>query len=296
MLTQERLYGLIPALVTPTTEEGRVDAESFRGLVDYVLDNNSHGVLVMGGTGEYMGLRATERVRAVEACCEAVAGRAPVIAGVLTPCLPDAIDEARRFLSAGADALMLVEPYYNRLTQEGIKAHYREFVSATDAATLLYDIPYRTGVRMDPETIAELAAEDPRMIGMKMSNPDMTDFGRMMDMVGDKFSVLTGEEYLFVDHMLAGARGGILATNNLVPQAWRTIYDFLDSGRHGEARTAHRRLVPLIDKAFSSANPGPIKAALAGIGLNVGPLLPSLPKPEPDAVEQLTALARQWLR
>jgi 4-hydroxy-tetrahydrodipicolinate synthase len=242
-----------------------------------------------------MGLPAKERVRVVAACSEIANGRAPVIAGVLTPCLPDAIDEARSFLSAGADAIMLVEPYYNRLTQDGIIGYITSFLDGVGCPLLLYDIPYRTGVRMAPETIAALVEQNETIIGMKMSNPDMADYGRTMDAVADRLSVLTGEEHLFVDHMLGGAKGAIIATNNLVPQAWSSIYEALVHGRHEEARALHRALVPLIDAAFSSTNPGPLKAALPAVGIEAGPLLPGLPSPAKSTVEGLLALAAPYI-
>jgi 4-hydroxy-tetrahydrodipicolinate synthase len=276
MLTKERLAGILPAIPTPTRGTGEVDVAALRGLVRQLLSQGVDGIVPLGGTGEFLALEPLERARAVQAVVDEVAGRVPVIAGVLSPGLGDALPACRDFDRAGADAVMVITPYYVTPTQDGIRDYFRRVLDASPRPVVLYDIPYRTRVAMTPETISSIA-DDPRAIGIKACNLDMFAFLKLTAMARTKLAVLSGEDALYPLHVAAGAVGGVLATATLVPASWKAIHAALAAGRVEAALELHRSLFPLLDAVFAETNPGPLKSCLDLIGIPTGaPLLPLL--------------------
>jgi 4-hydroxy-tetrahydrodipicolinate synthase len=288
-LSRTMIRGLLPALTTPLDRKGAVDAKATKAQVDHLVAGGASGLVPVGGTGEYTALSPADRAAMVEATVAAARGRVPVIAGVLSPGLRDAIAAGRDFIKAGADGLMVLAPYYITPTQAGIRDYFKAYADAIGGPVMLYEIPYRTGVSLKPETIAEMAA-DGTIVGMKASNPDMAQFSRIMALAGDKLSVTSGEEMLFPIEVAMGAVGGVLASAILFPRIWIEIFNLAKAGNLKGALAKHRPLAPFLAAVFSECNPGPLKAAQAITGLSVGEVLCPLQPPKPELVAHLKSL------
>lgn len=280
MLTHESLTGIFPALVTPFDSDGAVDTKALRRLVARLLSAGVHGLVPIGGTGEYCALSRRERSLVVETVVSESAGRVPVIAGVLSPGFEEAREATTDFAGAGADAVMVITPFYATGTQGGISSYYRRLRQVSELPILLYEIPSRTNVALAADTVQELA-EDGTIIGMKYSSYDVPQFIRVVAYAGEKIAILSGEEPLLATHLAIGARGGVLTTANLVPERW---IDIFNNAAHGDLRTALRKqavLDPLLCAVFAETNPGPFKFLMEIAGENCGgPRLPLLPPSE----------------
>lgn len=285
------LRGVMPAFPTPTTPDREVDEAALRRLVRFLLDNGVSGLVPMGGTGEYTALSPAARTRAVAVTAEAAAGAVPVIAGVLSPGYAEAVAAGRDFVRAGADALLLLAPFYVRAPQAGIRDYFHAFRGDVDAPILFYDIPYRTGIVTDSDVIVGLA-QDGTVAGMKACNGDFAHFNRIAAGMPEGFGLLSGEDMLFPAQAALGAVGGILASAALLPAEWVRICADATEGRLPQAVAAQRRLLPVLDAIFAEPNPGPLKEALALIGLPSGHVHLPLQRPSEATMAALrSALA-----
>ena len=280
-MNASNLRGIFPALPTPVKTDDAVDVAAAKVLTSYLLNSGVDGLVPLGGTGEYGALARDQRVRMVATCVEAVAGKVPVISGVLAPGFHDALQAGREFAAAGADALMVITPYYTSPTQAGTRDYFMRYADASPVPILIYEIPYRTRIAIAPEMLHEMSRHE-NIIGMKACNTDMYHFLRVVAGVSDTFTVLSGEDSLLPLHVAAGARGGIVVTANLLPRTWRTILELAAKGETAEALALHRKLIPLMDLAFSETNPGPIKAVMDLIGVNAPRVLAPLVSPAAD--------------
>ncbi|WP_395446407.1 4-hydroxy-tetrahydrodipicolinate synthase (plasmid) [Aminobacter sp. UC22_36] len=278
MLSASQLAGILPAIPTPVRSDGSVDEAAARKLVGHLLMGGVDGMLPLGGTGEYGALSRVTRSRMASVCAETVAGKVPVIAGVLDPGYHDALAAARDFASVGVDALLVVTPYYTNPTQAGLRDYFLRFADESPLPILLYEIPYRTRIALDPE-VTHLLSRHERIIGMKVCNTDMYHFLRVIAGVDADFAVLSGEDSLFPLHVAAGAHGGIVVTASLLPRTWRRMFDLASQGRTSEALQLHRQLMPLIDLTFGETNPGPLKSVLDMIGIDAPDVLAPLVQP-----------------
>ena len=285
-LSQGDLQGIYCAMVTPTDADGRVDRDSVKRLVAYLIDAGTSGLVPVGGTGEYTALSPRERRAMVEATVEAAAGRVPVVAGVLSPGYAEAVAAGRDFAACGADALLLITPFYATPTQAGVRDYYKAYVGAVDLPLLLYEIPARTGVALDPETIAGMV-DDGTIVGMKACNTNLSQFIRVMAAVGGRMAVLGGEEPYFATHVAMGASGGILASANLVPRLWQEIYRLAASGDLRGALVKQAELEPLLQAIFCETNPGPLKCAMTMAGYAVGEAMLPLSTPRAESLARL---------
>lgn len=261
MLTHQNLTGVFAATPTLMRGDGQIDLAANRRLGELLIAQGISGLVPLGGTGEYGSLGTGERLRVLEAVVDQAAGRVPVIPGVLSTGCEEALDTVRRYGELGADAAMVVTPYYTNPTQEGLYRYFHELADASPIPIVLYEIPYRTRIAITPEITARLSRHE-RIIGMKACNLDMYAFLKNAATVDDSFSMLSGEDTLFPLHVAAGARGGILATANLMPRVWQRIFELARGGDLASALALHRDLIPAIDLLFSETNPGPMKAVL----------------------------------
>ncbi|SDV50713.1 4-hydroxy-tetrahydrodipicolinate synthase [Chitinasiproducens palmae] len=272
---QYKYSGILTAVPTPFDGDGRLAAGLLSDHVRRMAAAGADAVVPLGGTGEYTSLTAAQRLNVVTTCLEAADGATPVIPGILSPGLGDAVDNAKAFVAAGAKALMVVTPYYFRPTQDGIVDYFRAFSDAVDADIILYEIPYRTGVSLHYETVDRLA-ELTRVVGIKACNPDLAQQMRAAELARDKIAILTGEEDVFPLHIAMGAVGGIISSSNLVPKQWAAVLRLAQEGRLAEAIALHASLRPLIDAVFAEPNPAPIKAAMTLLGWGTPDVLPPL--------------------
>lgn len=277
MIDSKQVQGIFAAIPTPVQHDGTVHEGATRALLDYLIRQGADGVVPLGGTGEFGSLSQFERVRMAELTTTHVAGRMPVVAGVLTPGLRDGLAAARDFAVVGVDAVMVVTPYYTNPTQQGIRDYFMRFADESPLPVLLYEIPYRTRIAIDPVVIHELSRHE-RIIGMKACNPDLYHFLKTVAGIDESFSLLSGEDTLFPLHIGAGAHGGVLSTATMLPKTWRRLMELVRGGNLQEALLMHRQLMPLIDLVFSETNPGPMKSVLQVIGVDAPDLLePLLP-------------------
>ncbi|MDR5763371.1 4-hydroxy-tetrahydrodipicolinate synthase [Caballeronia sp. LZ035] len=293
-LTSQSLHGILPAIPTPVNPDDTINVDATRALLRYLLEQGIDGVLPLGGTGEYGALSSEQRVRMVELTAREAAGRVPVIAGVLDPGYHDAMKAAKDFAAAGADALLVLTPYYTNPTQAGIRDYFLRYADESPVPILLYEIPYRTRIAIAPEVIHELSKHE-RIIGMKACNTDMYHFLRVVAGVDDSFAVLSGEDTLFPLHVAAGARGGIVVTASLLPTAWRRIFELASAGKTQEALAMHRSLIPLMNLAFAETNPGPMKSVMDLIGVNAPDMLAPLVRADDTLSGNLRAELKKQL-
>jgi 4-hydroxy-tetrahydrodipicolinate synthase len=286
--TSAGLRGIFPAIPTPVTADDRIDEVAARAQMDLILRGGASGVVPLGGTGEYGALAQEERVRMVRICAEAAGGRIPVVAGVLDPGYYDALAAGRSFADAGADALMVLTPYYTTPTQKGIRDYFVRFAEESPVPVMIYEIPYRTRITIAPEVLHELSRH-PNIIGMKACNTDMYHFLKVQAGIDASFTVFSGEDTLFPVQMAAGAKGGIVVTASALPRTWRRLYEACAAGRTHEALQLHRKLIPLLDMAFAETNPGPLKSVLDLVGVHAPRVLQPLVAPAAELREKLRA-------
>lgn len=267
------LSGIVTATPTPI-RDGVVQADSVRMLARYLVESDAAAIAPIGGTGEYISLTDEQKVDMVRHTVEAVNGEVPVIAGLISAGLSDALRTAKMILPTGPDALLVITPYYVRPTQDGIVDYFKALSDELDTDLVLYEFPFRTGVSLTVETIAELV-DTTRIVAMKACNPDAGLQMQVMDAVGDKISVLSGDEDVFPLHIAAGAKGGLIASSCIVPKIWNRIDALAKANRTGEALELHSAIRPFVKLLFSEHNPAPLKAALNLLGKPAGePLLP----------------------
>lgn len=283
-----QLEGIITATPTPVRADGSIDRKAVIAVAEHVVAGGSSAIAPIGGTGEYTALTPQQRRKMLEVTVEAVAGRIPVIAGVLSPGMGEALAATKDFTAAGADMIMLVTPYYARPGGQGIVDYYKAVSEATDLPIMLYEIPYRTGVQLAAETVGQLV-EEAGVVAMKTCSHDLAYQMRIMEIIGDKSTVLTGEENVFPAHVAIGAKGGFLASSLLFPRAWQYLYHLAAIGRNTEAVSFHRRLMPYVNMLYREHNPAPLRAALEIIGMPHGDCLPPLRSASAETRELLSA-------
>lgn len=288
MIGSQDLRGIFTAMPTPIHRGGAVHAEAVEAMVQRQHRAGISGLVPIGGTGEYGALSAEQREAMVRLTAEHSAGRMPVVAGILDPGYPDALAAGRRMVQAGADALMVVTPYYTNPTPTGLRDYFLRYADESPAPIVIYEIPYRTRIAFTPELLHELSSHQ-RIIGMKACNLDMYHFLQVAAGVSDDFTILSGEDSLLPVHLMAGAQGGIVVTATLLPRAWNRLYGLVTDGQHRQALALHRRLMPLMNMAFAETNPGPMKAVLDLVGPAAPGLLPPLVEPDPKLRAALRA-------
>lgn len=300
-LDRKALAGLFPALPTPFHANGEIDFARIATLVDDIIDGGATGLVPVGGTGEYTALSPTERTRVVQATVDAARGRVPVVAGVISPGYAEALDAGKAFVDAGADGLLLITPFYVTPTEAGLRAYFERYRHAVGVPLLLYDIPARTRYTTPVDTIAAMGRDDGTIIGMKACNTDLTVFAKTVEKAGDHVAVMSGDDLLYVHHILLGGTGGILTSAGLLPRAWTQIHSLACRGDVAAAIAEHKQLGPLLDALFSETNPGPTKTAfgLLGAERGVGDVRLPLVPPSAATVERLrvalAGLPGKWL-
>lgn len=268
--------GLLPAFPTATNADGSVNSEVMGSMVRFMVEGGADGLVPMGGTGEFSALTLDARAAAVEATIAAAQG-VPVVPGVIAPGFGDAVETGKRFQSLGAKGLMVIAPFYLSPSQSGIRDYFKAYRDAVDLPIIMYDIPRFTNTLVEPETIAQMV-DDGSINGIKACNTDFNHFMKVVQLCGDRMSVLSGEDRFCSLHMALGAVGGVLASATLVPKHWKGVMKILAEGTFQQALAEQNRLLPLFDAIYREKNPGPLKRALQLLGIEAGdPLLPLHP-------------------
>ena len=256
--------GAIVAIVTPF-KNGKVDEEALRRLIEEQIAGGTDGIAPCGTTGESTTLSHEEHDRVIEIVIDAVKKRVPVIAGTGSNSTAEAIRLTKHACQAGADAALIVCPYYNRPTQEGLYQHYKTVAEAAPIPIIIYNIPGRTGVNMLPETMERLA-KIPNIVGVKEAAGSIKQMSDIINLCGTDFTVLSGDDAFTLPLLALGGKGVISVISNLVPADMAGLVDAFFAGDLNKARELHRRMCPLIDALFIETNPTPIKTALAMMG------------------------------
>jgi 4-hydroxy-tetrahydrodipicolinate synthase len=285
-----RLEGCGTALVTPFTEKEDVDLPALRSLVDWQISDGIDFLVVCGSTGEAQTLEEGERERVVAAVVEVSSGRVPVMAGATSNDTSQAVDEAKRMCGVGVDYILTATPYYNRPTQEGLYRHFMAVAEAAPKPVCLYNVPGRTAVNLQPATALRLSQHG-NIMGIKEASGDMRQIMEILSSRSSDFSVFSGDDWLALPVISAGANGLISVVSNQVPAAMTALVHLLLAGNLEKARSWHYRLLPLMDATFLETNPTPVKAALHLMGRIHDVLrLPLLPAGEATRSALLAAL------
>ena len=277
--------GMATALVTPMTAHG-VDYEALGRLIDFQLENGINALVSVGTTGESATLTPQERKDVISFTIDRVAGRVPVIAGTGTNNTAHAIDFSVSADKAGADALLVVTPYYTKATQKGLIAHFTAIADKVKKPIILYNVPSRTGCNLLPATVAELA-KHPNIAAIKEASGNMSQVVDLVARCGEDITVYSGEDGLTVPILSMGGMGTISVLSNAVPKEAVAMTDAFFAGRIQEAAQWQCKLLPLIDCLFSEVNPIPAKAALSAMGFGEEHLRLPLTPMEPENREKL---------
>lgn len=257
------LQGSMCAIVTPF-RNGNIDEKAFASLIEYQIANGTSAIVPCGTTGESATLSHEEHRRVIELTIQLVAKRVPVIAGTGSNSTAEAISLTRHAKEAGADAVLLITPYYNKPTQEGLYAHYMAIADAVEIPQLVYNVPSRTSVNIAPETVARLA-QHPNIVGIKEASGS-TDYVSQLASLCD-IAILSGNDSMTLPLMALGAKGVISVVANVAPKAMADLVEKALAGDFATARERHFELFELMDILFCETNPIPVKAALAMMGL-----------------------------
>ena len=283
--------GMATALVTPMNEKG-VDYEAMGRFLEYQIENGINALVVMGTTGENATLEPDDQLAVIRFTVEKVAGRVPVIAGTGTNNTAHVIYNTRRACEAGADAVLVVTPYYNKATQNGLIAHFTAVADASTVPVILYNVPGRTGVNLLPVTVAKLA-EHPRIAAIKEASGNMAQMVELMHLCGDKIDVYSGEDALTVPMMAMGASGTISVLSNVAPRGSVDMTDACLRGDYAAAAGMQCQFLPLINALFSEVNPIPAKAAVSAMGFGEDILRLPLTPMEPGTRQKLYEAMRK---
>lgn len=256
------IHGSIVAIVTPF-RDGKVDEDALKNLIEFQIENGTHGIVPCGTTGESPTLSHEEHEYVIELTVQTANKRVPVIAGTGSNSTKEAIRLTRFAKEIGADAALVVVPYYNKPTQEGLYLHFKQIATQVDLPIILYNIPGRSGVNMTPETIARLAGDFKNIIGVKEAAGSIPQASKILQLCGMDFLVLSGEDALNFPLLAVGARGFISVTANIVPKDVADVYNLFSAGEFEKAKDMHYKLLPLNEALFIETNPIPIKAALS---------------------------------
>ena len=257
--------GSLVALITPMREDGTVDEKAYAAFVDWQIKEGTHGIVPVGTTGESPTLSHDEHRRVVAIATEVSAGRVPVIAGAGSNSTEEAIALTRHAKEAGADAALIVTPYYNKPTQEGMFLHYSAIADAVELPIIIYNIPSRSVVDMSVETMARLAKHR-NIVGVKDSTANLVRPLHQRRSCGEDFCQLSGEDHTAVAFLAAGGMGCISVTANVAPRLCSEMHTAWSEGRVKDAMAIQNRLVPLHDALFVETSPGPVKYAASLLG------------------------------
>lgn len=285
--------GSIVAIVTPF-KNGKVDEKKFRDLIEFQIKNGSSGIVPCGTTGESATLSFEEHDRVIEITVEQAKKRIPVIAGTGSNSTEEAIMLTRHAAKAGADASLQVSPYYNRPTQKGLYEHFKTIAESVDIPIILYNIASRTGVNIEPETIAKLANDCKNIVGVKEASGNLDQMSRIKAFCPSNFDLISGDDSLTLPILSIGGAGIISVVANIVPKDVAALVAEFEKGNLKIARQIHYKLLPLIKAMFIETNPIPVKTALGLMGLCEPDLRLPMCEMLPENLEKLKKALKEY--
>ena len=283
--------GAATAIVTPLTANG-IDFEQFGRLIEWQIEQGIDAIVSVGTTGEGSTLTDAEHKEAIKFCVEKVNGRVPVIAGTGSNDIAYAIELTKYSCEVGADAMLLVTPYYNKATQNGLIASFKAIADASTKPCILYNVPSRTGCNLLPESVLALA-DHPNIVGIKEASGNISQIAKLSALVGDKIDIYSGNDDQIIPVLSLGGKGVISVLSNIMPKETSDMCKLYMEGKTAEALKMQLDLLPLIDALFMEVNPIPVKAAVSKMGYGENYLrLPLTPMEEAHA-EKLYALMKK---
>ena len=260
------------ALITPMNEDGSVNYEKLRELLEFHVANKTDAIIICGTTGEASTLSDEEHLECIRFACEVINKRIPVIAGTGSNCTQSAIELSREAEKSGVDGLLLVTPYYNKATQNGLKAHYKAIAKEVNVPIILYNVPSRTGTRLAPQTVVDLCHEVPNIVGVKDATGDISEVAELMSLAKGTVDVYSGNDDQIVPVLSLGGKGVISVLSNILP---KETHDMVASYLEGDVvKSCEMQLkyFDLVKALFCEVNPIPVKKALNLMGMEVGSL------------------------
>jgi len=262
------LKGAITAIVTPF-KNGQLDEEAYRALIERQITEGIHGIVPCGTTGESATLSHAEHKRVVEICIDQVKKRLPVVAGTGSNNTAESLELTKHAEAAGADYALMITPYYNKPTQEGLFQHYKTVAGATKIPIVVYNVPSRTSLNLLPETMARLATI-PHIVGLKDATGDLKQGAKTLELCGDKIAVLSGDDFTVLPLLAIGGKGVISVVSNVAPADMAGMCNAFFKGDLEGARKIHYKMWPLMEAMFFETNPTPAKTALKLMGKITG--------------------------
>lgn len=260
------------ALITPMNEDGSVNYEKLRELLEFHVANKTDAIIICGTTGEASTLSDEEHLECIRFACEVINKRIPVIAGTGSNCTQSAIELSKEAEKSGVDGLLLVTPYYNKATQNGLKAHYKAIAKEVNVPIILYNVPSRTGTRLAPQTVVDLCHEVPNIVGVKDATGDISEVAELMSLAKGTVDVYSGNDDQIVPVLSLGGKGVISVLSNILP---KETHDMVASYLEGDVvKSCEMQLkyFDLVKALFCEVNPIPVKKALNLMGMEVGSL------------------------
>lgn len=280
--------GAITAMVTPFKADGSLDVEGLRQNIEFQISNGISGLVPLGTTGESPTISEDERIEVIKAVVDAANSRVPVIVGTGTNSTRTTIEHTRQAEELGADAALVVNPYYNKPTQEGLFRHFRAVAAKVDIPIIVYNIKGRTAVNIETSTMARFR-DVKNIVGVKEASGDLNQMKDVIATMPKDFVVLSGDDNMTLDLMKAGGRGVISVISNLLPRQVSELCRHALDGNWAEAEKANNYLAPMFKAAFIETNPIPIKTAMGLVGMPSGPLRLPLCELMPESLESLKA-------
>ena len=284
--------GSMVAIITPFDAEGNFDEQSYRQLIEFQIENGTDVIVPCGTTGESATLNYKEHDRVIKTCIDQVKKRVPIIAGTGSNATAEAIEISQHAKELGADGLLLVSPYYNKPSQEGLYQHYKAIAENVALPQVLYNVPGRTGMNMTAATTIRLA-EFANIVAIKEASGDLTQASEIIAQAGDKIDVLSGDDFLTLPLMACGAKGVISVTANIMPKQVKTMVEAIQQGRWDDARQQHLSLLEAHQAMFIESNPVPVKTSAALMGKCRADVRLPLVAMSQDKLEQLQAVLRK---
>ncbi|WP_077611226.1 4-hydroxy-tetrahydrodipicolinate synthase [Clostridium sp. Marseille-P2415] len=282
------------ALITPFKENGEVSYEKLEELVEEQIAGGTDAIIACGTTGEASTMSHEEHLDVIKYVCEVAKKRIPVIAGTGSNSTDTAVYLSREAEKHGADGLLLVSPYYNKATQNGLKAHFKAVADVVKIPILLYNIPSRTGVNIAPETIADLCLHVPNVVGVKEASGNFSAIADLMNLADGRVDVYSGNDDQIVPMLSLGGKGVISVLSNIAPSQTHEICEAYFNGDVKRSAGLQLSAIPLINALFCEVNPIPVKAALNLMGKNAGPLRLPLTEMEPENQERLRQAMKEY--
>ena len=282
------------AIITPFHEDGSINYDQLKKLVDYHCENGTDSIVIYGTTGESATMTEEEHLECIKRTIDFTAGRIPVIAGTGSNCTATAVELSREAAKAGADGLLVVTPYYNKATQKGLIEHYKAIAREADAPIIMYSVASRTGCNIEPATVAALVKEVDNIVGVKEASGNISQVAKIMQLTQGDIDLYSGNDDQIVPILALGGKGVISVLSNVAPRETHEICAKFFAGDIAGSRELQLKAIPLINALFSEVNPIPVKKAVSLMGMEAGGLRMPLTEMEEANVQKLAQAMRAF--